>query len=105
MHRSIKKRVSKRKQQIRNGDFINSHDVFEFYDWVCIICNDGIDPDVPWPEKMSATLEHILPLSKGGTHTWDNVAPAHLLCNTRKDNEVMEEVVQRHQEMWKERDV
>ena len=30
------------------------------------------------------TIEHIIPLSKGGTHSWDNVRLAHLGCNSRK---------------------
>jgi 5-methylcytosine-specific restriction endonuclease McrA len=33
---------------------------------------------------MAATVEHIIPICKGGTHTWDNVAPAHYLCNMNK---------------------
>ena len=103
MRRSIKKRVSRRKQRIRAGDLINDHDVFEFYEWTCIVCETEIDPDLPWPNKMSATLDHILPLSKGGTHTWDNVAPSHLLCNTKKDSKVMDDVIERHQEMWSEK--
>lgn len=30
------------------------------------------------------TLDHIIPLSKGGTHTWDNVQLAHMSCNAGK---------------------
>ena len=32
------------------------------------------------------SIDHILPLSKGGTHTWDNVQLAHFRCNTMKGN-------------------
>ncbi len=31
-------------------------------------------------------LDHILPLSKGGTHTYQNVQIAHPFCNLRKYN-------------------
>lgn len=31
-----------------------------------------------------ATIDHIRPLSKCGTHTRDNVAIAHMLCNSYK---------------------
>ncbi len=86
----------KRKHKIRKGDLINRHDVFEFFGWVCIICNEAIDRFVEYPDKMSATLEHIIPLSKGGTHTWDNVAPSHLLCNGKKGSDTIKEVVERH---------
>jgi 5-methylcytosine-specific restriction endonuclease McrA/DNA-binding CsgD family transcriptional regulator len=30
------------------------------------------------------TIEHVIPLAKGGTHTWDNVKLAHWYCNTKK---------------------
>ncbi len=31
-----------------------------------------------------AHLDHIVPLSKGGTHTWENVALTHGACNQKK---------------------
>ena len=35
------------------------------------------------------SIDHIKPMSKGGSHTWDNVQVAHRGCNTRKGtNEV-----------------
>lgn len=91
---------NKRKHKIRKGDLINKEDVFEFFHWVCIVCNEEIDKVLEYPDKMSATLEHIIPLSKGGTHTWDNVAPSHLLCNGRKGNTTMNEVLERHKAIW-----
>ena len=30
------------------------------------------------------TVDHIVPLSKGGTHTWNNVQLAHMACNSGK---------------------
>lgn len=33
-----------------------------------------------------ATLEHLMPLSRGGTHTWANVVLACWQCNVRKNN-------------------
>lgn len=32
------------------------------------------------------SIDHIMPLSKGGTHTWDNVQLAHFYCNSKKRN-------------------
>lgn len=32
------------------------------------------------------TIDHVIPLSKGGTHTWDNVKLACMLCNSTKGN-------------------
>lgn len=34
------------------------------------------------------SVEHVIPISKGGTHTWDNVKLAHYYCNILKSNKV-----------------
>jgi 5-methylcytosine-specific restriction endonuclease McrA len=99
MHKSVNY-GNKRKHKIRKGDLIIKEDVFDFFNWTCIVCDEEIDKTLEYPDKMSATLEHIVPLSKGGTHTWDNVAPSHLLCNGRKGDTTMEEVLERHRAIW-----
>ena len=91
---------TKREAYTRGGDLIDKFDVFEFYEWICIVCDQKIDSELRWPDQMSATLEHVIPLSRGGTHTWDNVAPAHLLCNDTKQDEVDDEIINRHREKW-----
>ena len=40
---------------------------------------------------MAATVEHIIPLCKGGTHTWDNVAPSHARCNFQRGDSLPDE--------------
>lgn len=37
------------------------------------------------------TVEHIVPVSRGGLHTWTNVVTACRSCNTRKGNRLPEE--------------
>lgn len=32
------------------------------------------------------SVEHVIPLSKGGKHEWDNVKLAHRWCNSKKSN-------------------
>lgn len=49
---------------------------------ICHICNKPCDID-RWH------LDHIIPLSKGGTHTYDNVAVSHVTCNIRKKDKVL----------------
>lgn len=34
------------------------------------------------------SIDHIVPLSKGGLHSWDNVQLAHRICNTKKSNDI-----------------
>lgn len=59
-------------------------DVFERDGWVCGICDVVVDPDLVYPDPLSASLDHVVPLSRGGVHQHENVQCAHLVCNTRK---------------------
>lgn len=34
------------------------------------------------------SVDHIIPLSKGGAHSWDNVQLAHRICNTKKRDHI-----------------
>jgi 5-methylcytosine-specific restriction endonuclease McrA len=36
------------------------------------------------PHPMAPTIDHIVPLSKGGTHEPINCRTAHFLCNSTK---------------------
>lgn len=67
-----------------SAERIINADVFERDGWSCGICREPVDPLAAWPDRMSASLDHILPLSKGGAHTYANVQLAHLGCNVEK---------------------
>lgn len=38
------------------------------------------------------SIDHVLPRSRGGTHTWDNVVAACRRCNARKEDRLPHEV-------------
>lgn len=45
--------------------------------------------------KSYPSIEHVQPISKGGTHTWDNVKLAHHYCNSIKnDKKIIEDTGQ-----------
>ena len=60
--------------------------VLEMHDGVCGICGEDIDPE-------DFHIDHIVPLSKGGSHTYDNVQPAHPRCNLVKHARMPDEAV------------
>lgn len=59
-------------------------EIFVRDQWICHVCCQPIDPSLNWPHRYSASLDHYIPLSKGGSHTRANAKAAHLICNIRK---------------------
>lgn len=70
-----------------------SFEVFERDGWLCGICGDPVDRRLTYPDPMSASLDHIKPLSKGGGHLRSNAQCAHWECNVRKSDTVAEAVL------------
>ncbi len=58
----------------------------------CAICGEMCDPnDHSWSEysgPMYPSIDHIIPMSKGGGHVWDNVQVAHIICNSEKGDSI-----------------
>lgn len=54
--------------------------------WRCGLCQRRVNRNLPYPNPMSASLDHIVPLSKGGKHASENVQISHLRCNMAKGN-------------------
>lgn len=50
----------------------------------CGICGKRVSLSVKWPSPKSASIDHIVPLSKGGEHKAANVQLAHYGCNSSK---------------------
>ena len=54
--------------------------------WFCGLCKLPVDATLAYPDPMSKSLDHIVPLSKGGAHDPSNAQLAHLRCNVSKGN-------------------
>lgn len=80
-----KRRAQKSTTQVED---IRPIDIYERDIWLCGLCSTPVNPDTAWPDPMSPSLDHVLPLSKGGTHTYENVQLAHLTCNVSKGNRI-----------------
>lgn len=66
------------------GPAFTNADVFERDGWVCGLCDESVSPDAVYPDPLSASLDHVVPLSRGGAHSFSNSQLAHLSCNVRK---------------------
>lgn len=76
----IKRRKRARKRLVTVERF-SSIEIYERDHWVCQICNKKVDRRIKYPNRMSPSLDHIMPLALHGTHERKNVQLAHLGCN------------------------
>src|SRR5690606_23273928 len=79
--------------QARTDEVFAPVDVHTRDGWTCQLCLKPIDQGIAWPDPMSPSVDHIIPLSKGGTHALSNVQSAHLGCNSSKSNKDLVDVV------------
>lgn len=82
----------KRRAIYAKGDDIDPVTLFHLHGWICYVCKEKINPRLRMPNYMAATVEHIIPLCKGGTHTWDNVAPSHAKCNFNRGDSLPDDI-------------
>jgi 5-methylcytosine-specific restriction endonuclease McrA len=47
--------------------------------WVCGICRKHV-------KRLDASIDHLVPVSRGGTNDAANLRLAHLRCNVRRHN-------------------
>ncbi|WP_200210898.1 HNH endonuclease [Micromonospora coerulea] len=50
----------------------------------CHLCGKPIDFDLPHTDPMSFEVDHIVPISAGGSSHSSNVAASHKACNRAK---------------------
>lgn len=59
---------------------IRRRDVFVRDKYICHLCHK---------KTRKPTIDHIVPMSRGGGHVWNNVACACLACNCRKSGRII----------------
>lgn len=65
-------------------ELVIPHEVFARDGWVCQLCKQPVDPALSHPDPRCASLDHVVPMSKGGPHTYENTQLTHLRCNLIK---------------------
>lgn len=75
----------------RHDNSISLERLYKRDNGICYLCGKQCD----WEDGVTKegtfiagnnypSIDHVVPVARGGTHTWDNIKLAHRLCNTLK---------------------
>ena len=57
---------------------------------VCGICGMPVDKTLRYPHPLAPTVDHIIPLNKGGhPSSLENLQLAHWMCNRQKSDKLL----------------
>ena len=87
----LRKRRARKNNAISDG--WTEEQVLKLHGNTCHICDQEIDLSASrwagrgdWENGLQ--FDHVIPLSKGGSDTIDNIKPSHALCNIIKGNKI-----------------
>jgi hypothetical protein len=60
--------------------------VFERDEFICWLCNKPCEPDAKVPDLLAPTVDHVVPISSGGSDDYENLRCAHFVCNSKRGN-------------------
>ena len=63
---------------------LNRQNIFRRDKFKCVYCGEKT--------KNKLTIDHVIPKSKGGNNTWQNLVTCCKSCNIKKDDKTLEEV-------------
>lgn len=66
------------------GELPSVWDIYSRDKGRCHICRKKVPRTAVWPDQRCASLDHVIPITKGGRDEATNVRLAHLGCNQRK---------------------
>lgn len=85
---AVKERMAQLKAPARPLDYYRDpnlrKELFERDKWTCHYCGDRVSSD-------NATLDHLVPISKGGSDSPENLVTCCLVCNSIKAGKTYEE--------------
>lgn len=79
----------KERKALASGAPVDREAIFDRDGWICHICGGSIDPTLKFPNRMSASTDHVIPLAGLlGTNEPSNIKAAHWICNMRKTDKL-----------------
>lgn len=89
---SRKLRARKRELTVEGIDY---DDIWSRQGGYCYLCNGSMDRHIPYLDDDRrvnpefASVDHLIPISKGGSHTSENLAFMHMACNRCKSTSLV----------------
>lgn len=71
------------------GIFAHNKTILRKTATICALCGLPLDKSLKYPDPMSVSIDHIIPISLGGKSTLDNLQAAHLICNKSKGQKIL----------------
>lgn len=94
-------RRARERGAVVDGAKFDRQEIFDRDRYMCQLCFAPINWGLSGRHPMAASLDHIVPLNKGGEHSRENVWTVHFACNAAKgDREVPALPVPRHSSEW-----
>jgi len=98
-HEECRKEATRAKNRIKSVKRIkgietiklSADQIVKSYGPTCYLCEKVIDLNVPRTSRYGLTVDHVVPLSKGGKDTLENLRPTHWICNIQKSDKTLEE--------------
>lgn len=84
---NAKRRAMKRAAYVEH---VYRRRVFERDAWQCYLCGYEVRRDVDRYHPLAPELDHVVPLARGGAHSYANVRTAHRRCNQSKGARLVE---------------
>lgn len=73
----------------RDHEDIDRMLVFERDDFTCQLCGECMDMSAAFPDPKFPTIDHVVPLNKGGAHLYSNIQSACFVCNSAKGDRLV----------------
>ena len=74
---SVRQRYRAKQNGLECDNSVTLAEVFKRARGVCGVCDK-------WVQPKHASMDHIVPMIKGGGHIYINIQLTHLICNLRK---------------------
>lgn len=81
-----KKEINRKKARTKQSSEITVQSLYNRDNGICWICGGKCDINADGNSNEYPSVDHIIPVSLGGTDEWSNVRLAHRICNSLRGN-------------------